>query len=94
MGRNVPVEFAYGRWSRFLLWDVLALGSWWFWFHGFEFLTLTGSVGVRTSSYIAAQAIFWIGGMIMFGLGAMIDAPDYSAVKHAQDKYGDVRVSP
>jgi hypothetical protein len=74
--------------GMFWLWGIGGFGL-----IGFEFLALTGSIGVGTSSYIAAQAIFWIGGMIMFGLGAMIDAPDYSAVKRAQDEYGDVRVS-
>jgi hypothetical protein len=39
---------------------------------GFEFMSTPTSVGVGTSSYIAAQSIYWLGGMVLFGLGALI----------------------
>jgi hypothetical protein len=32
-----------------------------------------GSVGVGTSAYVSAMALIWIGGMVFFGLGSLID---------------------
>jgi hypothetical protein len=61
---------------------------------GFEFLSIPSGVGVGTSSYIAAQSVYWLGGMILFGLGALLDTHDFSGVRpKATDDYGDVRVS-
>jgi hypothetical protein len=40
-------------------------------------MTLPRNVGVGTSAYLAATAMFWIGRMILFGLGALIAAPPY-----------------
>jgi hypothetical protein len=61
---------------------------------GFEFLSVPSGVGVGTSSYIAAQSVYWLGGMVLFGLGALIDTQDFSGVRpKPKDDYGDVRVS-
>jgi hypothetical protein len=61
---------------------------------GFEFMSIPAGVGVGTSSYIAAQSVYWLGGMVLFGLGALIDTQDFSGVRpKSKDDYGDVRVS-
>jgi hypothetical protein len=61
---------------------------------GSEFASIPSGVGVGTSSYIAAQSVYWLGGMVLFGLGALIDTQDFSGVRpKAKDDYGDVRVS-
>jgi hypothetical protein len=57
----------------------------------FEFSRMPNNVGVGTSAAVAAECLMWIGGMVLFGLGAMIASPDFSAVKRVED-YGDVRV--
>jgi hypothetical protein len=61
---------------------------------GFEVISIPAGVGFGTSSYIAAQSVYWLGGMVLFGLGALIDTQDFSGVRpKAKDDYGDVRVS-
>jgi hypothetical protein len=37
--------------------------------------TITGSVGVGTSAYISAGLLYWIGGMVLFGVGALMVKP-------------------
>jgi hypothetical protein len=39
----------------------------------------SGSVGVGTSTWASAVALMWIGGMIFFGLGAIIERIDANA---------------
>jgi hypothetical protein len=41
------------------------------------FLSLGASIGVGTSAYMAAGSLFWIGGMVLFGIGALISSSDY-----------------
>jgi hypothetical protein len=50
----------------FAIWGLLGLII-----NGMSFLTLTGNVGVGTSTYLAVGNLLWIGGMVLFGLGAM-----------------------
>jgi hypothetical protein len=40
--------------------------------NGIYFMSLPPGVGVGTSAYVAAATLFWIGGMVMFGFGALI----------------------
>lgn len=40
--------------------------------NGFSFLGLSGNIGVGTSAYLAASILLWIGGMVLFGFGAVI----------------------
>jgi hypothetical protein len=55
---------------------------------------LSGSVGVGTSSYLAAVNLFWIGGMLLFGIGALLANGDFSAVKQEEpNDVGDVRIT-
>lgn len=42
-----------------------------------NFLSATGSVGVGTSAYLTVGMLYWIGGMILFGVGALIPSPSY-----------------
>jgi hypothetical protein len=62
---------------------ALLAGCFWIW-GGFglllnvmSFLGLSGSLGVGTSAYLAACLLLWIGGMVMFGLGALIAPNNY-----------------
>ncbi|HEY6832143.1 MAG TPA: hypothetical protein VI251_06595 [Pseudolabrys sp.] len=41
------------------------------------FLGLSGSISVGPSAYLAACLLLWIGGMVMFGLGALIAPNNY-----------------
>jgi hypothetical protein len=62
---------------------------------GSEFVSIPSGVGVGTSSYIAAQSVYWLGGMVLFGLGALIDTQDFSGARpKPEEDYGDVRVGP
>jgi hypothetical protein len=55
----------------------------WFWggvglfFNAGSLLGLTGSIGVGTSAYLAATALIWIGGMVLFGIGALLSHNDF-----------------
>jgi hypothetical protein len=51
----------------FYIWGVLGL-----FINGMNFVTQTGSVGVGTSAYLMVGNLIWIGGMLLFGLGAVI----------------------
>ncbi|MDA9406508.1 MULTISPECIES: hypothetical protein [unclassified Bradyrhizobium] len=48
----------------------------WFWggvgllFNAGTLFGLTGSIGVGTSAYLTATCLVWIGGMVLFGIGA------------------------
>lgn len=74
--------------ALFWVWGVLGLV-----FIGFEFVTIPSNVGVGTSSYIAAQSVYWLGGIVLFGIGALIETQDFSGVRPAADQYGDVKIS-
>ena len=54
---------------------------------------LKDGVGVGSSSFLAAIAVVWIGGMVFFGLGALIAGAKFNLMQRVQeDRYGDVRV--
>ncbi len=36
------------------------------------YLALQGNVGVGTSAYLALGFLYWIGGMVLFGLGVLV----------------------
>lgn len=52
---------------------------------------LQSGVGVGQSSFLAAIATVWIGGMVFFGLGALLAGGNMEVVQRA-DGYDDVRV--
>ena len=51
----------------FWIWGILGLII-----NFINFATLSGGVGVGTSSYLAVGNLIWIGGMLLFGIGAAI----------------------
>jgi hypothetical protein len=54
---------------------------------------LKEGVGVGSSSFLAAIAVVWIGGMVFFGMGALIAGSNFNLMQRVQeDQYGDVRV--
>lgn len=53
----------------FWIWGVLGL---FIVIGGLVQMSLQGSVGVGTSSYVTAIATSWIGGLVLFGLGSII----------------------
>jgi hypothetical protein len=61
---------------------VLAMCFWLWGCFGFllnimSFLGLGWSISVGTSAYLTACLLLWIGGMVMFGLGALITPNNY-----------------
>ena len=50
----------------FWLWGIVGLL-----FNAGTLFGLTGSIGVGTSALLAASALIWIGGMVLFGIGAL-----------------------
>jgi len=71
-----------GRWihaARITRKEDALVWLFWFWglggllFIGVEFLILfNGRVGIGTSGYVTAHCLFWIGGLLLFGVGALI----------------------
>lgn len=52
---------------------VVLFGIWGFiglLFNGITFMHLPDGVGVGTSTYLTASMLLWIGGMVLFGVGA------------------------
>jgi hypothetical protein len=77
-----------------------------FWIWGFGGFTLVivdmvelmsklkEGVGVGSSSFLAAIAVVWIGGMVLFGMGALITGSKFNLMQRVQeDQYGDVQVA-
>ena len=60
----------------FWLWGVVG-----FFINALFFLSIPSSVGVGTSAYIAACLLFWIGGMLFFGLGALVSGGRYNFIR-------------
>jgi len=80
-----------GRAFLTVLFWIWGLGG--FVLNGASLAGLSGSIGIGTSSYMSAVNLFWIGGMLLFGLGALLATNDFSAVKPAEDDVGDVRIT-
>jgi hypothetical protein len=54
---------------------------------------LKDGVGVGSSSFLAAIAVVWIGGMVFFGIGALLAGSNFNLLQRVQeDGYGDVRL--
>ena len=54
---------------------------------------LTGSIGMGTSTYLAATALVWIGGMVRFGFGALLSHTDFDGERPADPDTGDIRLT-
>jgi hypothetical protein len=77
----------------------LVSGLFWLWgligliYNGGTLMGLTGSIGMGTSTYLAATALIWIGGMILFGFGALLTHNDFDGERPSQGDAGDIRIS-
>ncbi|WP_158231313.1 hypothetical protein [Bradyrhizobium sp. C9] len=45
---------------------------------------LTGNIGVETSAHLTATYLVWIGGMVLFGIGALLAHPDFDGERSMQ----------
>lgn len=72
----------------FWLWGVVGLL-----FNAGTLFGLTGNIGVGTSSYLSASCLVWIGGMVLFGIGALLSHSDFDGERPLSDDAGDVRVT-
>jgi hypothetical protein len=77
--RTFRLRSHYGASKGFLavlfwLWGVVGLL-----FNAGTLFGLTGNIGVGTSAYLTATCLVWIGGMVLFGVGAtrtlMVNGP-------------------
>ena len=81
--------------ARAALFSVL----FWFWglvgllFNGGSLMGLTGSVGIGTSAYLTATSLIWIGGMVLFGIGALISHSDFDGERPLAPQADDIRIS-
>jgi hypothetical protein len=75
----------------FLFWAWGLIG---FLFNAGSLFGLTGSVGVGTSAYLTATSLIWIGGMVLFGIGAMLAHNDFEGERPvAVDQHGDIKIT-
>ena len=72
----------------FWLWGLVGLL-----FNAGSLLGLTGSIGVGTSAYLAATSLIWIGGMVLFGVGALLSHNDFDGERPLPPTAGDVRIT-
>ena len=72
----------------FWLWGVIGLL-----FNAGTLFGLTGNIGVGTSAYLTATCLVWIGGMVLFGIGALLSHTDFDGERPMEADYGDVRVA-
>ncbi|MCP3412726.1 hypothetical protein NLM16_01275 [Bradyrhizobium brasilense] len=72
----------------FWLWGIVGLL-----FNAGTLFGLTGNIGVGTSAYLTATCLVWIGGMVLFGIGALLAHTDFDGERPSEADYGDVRVS-
>lgn len=89
MARGLPDQLAHRRCSRVADCAVLVLGS------CRIFLVLVDAaetmsklqtgVGVGQSSFLAAIAVVWIGGMVFFGIGSLLANGDMDVMQRAAD---------
>ncbi|MFK4654215.1 hypothetical protein ABIF97_004149 [Bradyrhizobium japonicum] len=72
----------------FLPWGVIGLL-----FNAGTLFGLTGSVGVGTSAYLTATTLIWIGGMALFGMGALLSHNDFDGERPLPEGTGDIRIT-
>lgn len=72
----------------FWLWGLIGLL-----FNAESLMGLTGSIGVGTSAYLAATSLIWIGGMMLFGIGALLSHGDFDGERPMVPRDDDVRIT-
>ena len=83
-------QIGFGRGLlSFFFWAWGLIG---FLFNAGSLLGLTGSVEVGTSAYLTATSLIWIGGMVLFGIGALLSHNDFEGERPAPGD-GDIRIS-
>lgn len=53
---------------------------------------IAGIVEVEKSTHLTATCLIWIGGMILFGIGALLSRSDFDGERPLADDHGDVRI--
>lgn len=74
--------------ALFWLWGIVGLL-----FNAGSLFGLTGAVGIGTSAYLTASSLIWIGGMLLFGMGAMLSNADFDGERQLPSDTGDVRIT-
>ncbi|MET4601088.1 hypothetical protein ABIB90_000539 [Bradyrhizobium sp. JR4.1] len=74
--------------AAFWLWGIVGLL-----FNAGTLFGLTGSVGIGTSAYLTASSLIWIGGMMLFGIGALLSHNDLDGERPLPSDSGDVRIT-
>jgi hypothetical protein len=72
-----------GRGRKFLEWIFWIWGTGGFLICSFNYFSLSGTVGVGTSTYMALGFLYWLGGMLLFGTGALIAAVERPPVTNS-----------
>lgn len=72
----------------FWLWGSIGLH-----FNASALFGLAGSIGVGTSAYLTATSMIWIGGMVSFGMGALLSHNDFAGERPIPPDAGDVGVT-
>ena len=67
----------------FWVWGVIGL-----FINGMNFATLSGNVTMGTSAYLTVGNLIWIGGMVLFGFGAVIT----QSRSKKDDVPGDIKI--
>ena len=62
-------------------------------FNAGSLLGITGSIGVGTSAYLAATSLIWIGGMMLFGIGALLSHNAFEGERPAEPRVNDIKVT-
>ncbi|UFX41921.1 hypothetical protein HAP47_0021735 [Bradyrhizobium sp. 41S5] len=72
----------------FWLWGVVGLL-----FNAGTLFGLTGNIGVGTSAYLTATCLVWIGGMVLFGIGALLAHTDFDGERPLPQSGWDVGIT-
>ncbi|BBB96647.1 MULTISPECIES: hypothetical protein [Bradyrhizobium] len=96
--RNESWEHTFPLTSRYGAFRGILAVLFWLWgipgllFNASTLFGLTGNMGVETSAHSTATCLVWIGGMVLFGNGALLAHPDFDGERPMQEDYGDMRV--
>jgi hypothetical protein len=72
--KSASIEGTGGGFCVVLFW-IWGIGG--FFANTINFIAATGPVGVGTSAYLTVGMLYWIGGMVMLGIGALFHRSSY-----------------
>jgi hypothetical protein len=82
LDRSVLEKLQGGRYGYFLARAAIranvSAGSIGLLFNASALFGPTGSIGVGTPVYLTATSMIWIGGMVLFGMGALLSRNDFA----------------